>query len=135
MFSMIVSPGLHLLIIAQTVPAVPPNFAPNLLAIMALFILLMLVPLLLFRRMLRRAVKMGYPTRRAYLQAIPGNDAEKRDAVDLAFKGAILCILGVVFPPLILFGAAPLYYGGRKLAMIGVGIKPATRDESDSKPV
>lgn len=129
MLPTIQDPGMCFSLLAQ---AGPPNtksgFIFALLPVTGLLILCLLVPFLMFRRLGRRAMQMGYPSRRTYLQAVPRNDVEKRDAVDLTLKGAILCILGVLFPPMILFGVVPLYYGGRKLAMIGVGLKPSDTD-------
>ena len=58
----------------------------------------------------------------AYLRAAPQSDAEKRDAVDLALKGLVICILGLVFPPFFLFGLFPLFYGTRKLAWASMGL-------------
>lgn len=63
----------------------------------------------------RRARRFGYESTWAYLRAAPRSDAEKRDAADLALKGLVTCLLGVIFAPLVLIGLAPLFYGGRKL--------------------
>ena len=70
----------------------------------------------------RRAKRFGYPTTRAYLRAIPQSDDEKRDAADLALKGLVGCVLGMMFPPLILVGLVPLYYGGRKFTYASMGL-------------
>jgi hypothetical protein len=70
----------------------------------------------------RAARRFGYANTRAYLAATPRTDAEKRDAADLAMKGLVLCMLGVLFPPFVLAGLIPLFYGGRKLAYAWMGL-------------
>jgi hypothetical protein len=70
----------------------------------------------------RRATRLGYPSRSAYVRAAPRSDAERRDAVDLALKGLVFCVLGLIFPPFILVGLIPLFYGGRKLAYASMGL-------------
>ena len=71
----------------------------------------------------RRVARLGYPSLKAYLRAIPQTDAEKRDAADLALRGLVICIVGLVFAPFVLVGLVPLFYGGRKLmyALMGLG--------------
>jgi len=76
------------------------------------------------RRLRRRANQFGYRGILAYFRADPRHDAEKRDAVDLALQGVVLCLLGVAFFPLMLIGVFPLYYGGRKLILLGLGMGP-----------
>jgi hypothetical protein len=79
--------------------------------------------LLLYRLLLgRRATRLGYTSTAAYLRAAPRSDAEKRDATDLALKGLVFCGLGLIFPPFILVGLIPLFYGGRKLAYASMGL-------------
>lgn len=70
----------------------------------------------------RRVKRFGYPSTVAYLRAAPRSDAEKRDAADLALKGLVFCVLGLLFPPFILVGLIPLFYGGRKLAYASMGL-------------
>ncbi len=70
----------------------------------------------------RRARKFGYVSTRAYLRAAPRSDVEKRDAVDLALKGLASCLLGPLFPPLVLIGLVPLFYGGRKVVYASMGL-------------
>lgn len=85
-----------------------------------------LVPLalfvLFFARLGRRARRLGYPSTGAYLRAAPRSDAEKRDAADLALKGLVLCVLGMLFAPVILVGLVPLFYGARKLVYASMGL-------------
>lgn len=71
-----------------------------------------------------KAESAGHPTIMAYLRAIPCSDQDKRDAVDLALKGLMMCLLGLIFPPLLLVGVFPLFYGARKLlyALMGLGL-------------
>jgi hypothetical protein len=72
----------------------------------------------------RRARRLGYPNARAYLRAAPRSDDERRDAADLALKGLAWCLLGILFPPLVLVGLVPLFYGARKFiyASLGLGL-------------
>jgi hypothetical protein len=70
----------------------------------------------------KRAKRLGYESRRSYLRAAPRSDLEKRDAADLALKGAVFCLLGVVFSPFVLIGLIPLFYGGRKLVYASMGL-------------
>jgi hypothetical protein len=93
-----------------------------LLLLLAGWIAVFLVPILVWRSRVRRR---GYPGLRAYLRELPHTDAETLDAVELTLKGAVLCVLGLLFPPLVLFGAVPLYYGARKWASAALGIKGA----------
>ena len=95
-----------------------------------LVLLAVLVPLAVFaaiviftvRRLRRNATAAGYPGVGAYLRAVPRNDEEKRQAVDLALKGVVLCALGLFFPPMILVGVVPFYYGSRKLVLVWLGL-------------
>ena len=70
----------------------------------------------------RRARRFGYPGTLAYLRAAPRSDDEKRDAADLALKGVVCCGLGILFPPLLLVGLVPLFYGGRKIVYASMGL-------------
>ena len=72
-----------------------------------------------FRRQVRR---LGYRSVGEYLRAVPRSDEEKRDAVSLALKGLVLCFLGLVFPPLLLIGVFPLFFGARKVAWTSMGL-------------
>jgi hypothetical protein len=56
------------------------------------------------------------------LRAAPRSDAEKRDAVDLALKGLACCVIGLLFPPFVLIGLMPLFYGGRKVVYASMGL-------------
>ena len=78
-------------------------------------------------RVVRRAVRTAgeairVPSTRAYLRATPRSDEERRDAADLALKGLVLCMLGLLFPPFVLVGLIPLFYGGRKLVYASMGL-------------
>ena len=95
------------------------------LLFVALFVTLVLsVAIVIFtvRRLRQNAVAAGYPGLRAHLRAVPRNDEEKRHAVDMALKGVVLCVLGLFFPPFILVGVIPLYYGSRKLFLVWLGL-------------
>lgn len=70
----------------------------------------------------RKARNAGYSSLGAYLLATPRSDVEKRDAVDLAVGGFVICLLGLLFPPLLLLGAFPLYFGARKIAHASMGL-------------
>jgi hypothetical protein len=69
-------------------------------------------------------VRRGYAGAGAYLRSTPRTDLEKREAVDMALKGLVVCMLGFLFPPLLLVGLVPFYYGSRKvcLAWLGLGL-------------
>ena len=96
------------------------------LFIIAVILFVPVVGMLLLGVMLvfagRRAKRLGYASTREYLRAAPRTDAEKRDAVDMALKGLALCVLGLVFPPFVLAGLVPLFYGGRKMAYASMGL-------------
>ena len=70
--------------------------------------------------------------RRHNLKQVPVTDREKCEAVELTLRGVMFCVLGLLFPPLVLLGLAPLYYGLRKLALasMGVGLLEDPRDGS-----
>ncbi len=89
-----------------------------------------IVGLVLFWRSLRRrARRLGYGSTRAYLRAAPRSDAERRDAADLALKGGVCCVLGILIPTMVLAGLVPLFYGGRKLTFASLGL--GLVDDSD----
>ena len=69
-----------------------------------------------------RATRLNYPSTGAYLRAAPRSDAEKQDAADLVLKGLVFCVLGLLFPPFVLVGLVPLFYGGRKLLYASMGL-------------
>ena len=77
----------------------------------------------------RQAHEAGYPSLAAYLRAAPRGDQEKRDAADLALKGLVLCMLGLLFPPLLLLGLFPFFYGARKVVYASMGL--GLVDDSD----
>lgn len=76
----------------------------------------------IFGRQRRNARLAGYQSLGAYLRAAPRTDEEKRDAVDLALKGLVLCLLGLLFAPLLLIGLFPLFYGTRKVVYGSMGL-------------
>jgi hypothetical protein len=80
------------------------------------------VAVVVWRRFKRKANQFGYDGVLAYLRAVPKDEAEKRDAVDLVMQGLVLCLLGFAFFPLLLIGIFPLYYGLRKVLLIGLGV-------------
>jgi len=77
---------------------------------------------LLLSRQRRNARLAGYPSLGAYLRAAPRTDEEKRDAVDLALKGLVVCLLGLLVPPLLLIGLFPFFYGTRKVVYGSMGL-------------
>ncbi len=77
---------------------------------------------LLVRSQRRLARTLGHPSLSAYLRAAPQTDEEKRAAVDLALKGLVICLLGLMFPPILLIGLFPLFYGARKIAYASMGL-------------
>ena len=77
---------------------------------------------LLMRGQRRLATELGYPSLSAYLRAAPQTDQEKRAAVDLALKGLVISLLGLLMPPVLLIGLFPLFYGVRKIAYASMGL-------------
>lgn len=78
--------------------------------------------LMLVRNQRRVAKAMGYPSLGAYLRAVPQTEEEKRAAVDLALKGMVICLMGLLLPPVLLIGLFPLFYGVRKVAYASMGL-------------
>jgi len=95
------------------------------LVLFSVFVLPILIWLHLWRRHVRRR---GYAGLGAYLRELPQTEQEKLDAVDLTLKGVVLCVLGLLFPPLVVIGLVPLCYGLRKLAAVKLGIKGYEED-------
>ena len=85
-------------------------------------ILLLVVAVKLRNHFRRKTRRLGYPSLGAYLRAAPRTDEEKRDAVSLALTGLVLCLLGLIFPPFLLIGLFPLFYGARKVAWASMGL-------------
>jgi len=77
---------------------------------------------LLLKGQRKVAHSLGYPTLGAYLRAAPQTDQEKRAAVDLALKGLVICLLGLLMPPVLLIGLFPMFYGARKIAYASMGL-------------
>ncbi|MEO6223825.1 MAG: hypothetical protein ABIP90_11295 [Vicinamibacterales bacterium] len=77
---------------------------------------------LLMRNQRRIANRLGYASLSAYLRAAPQTDEEKRAAVDLALKGLVICLLGLIMPPILLLGLFPLFYGVRKMIYASMGL-------------
>ena len=85
-------------------------------------ILAVILVWLLLRSQRRLALRLGYPSLSAYLRAAPQTDEEKRAAVDLALKGLVICLLGLLMPPVLLIGLFPMFYGVRKIAYASMGL-------------
>lgn len=92
----------------------------GLLAVLVLGVLLAFVALVMGE--VRKVRRAGYASLWDYLAATPKTDAEKRAAADLALKGVVICFLGLLFPPLILIGLVPLYFGARKVIHVSMGL-------------
>lgn len=82
----------------------------------------LIVAVAMWRGLGRRAVQFGYPSRSEFLRAAPATDEEKRHAADLMLKGVIICLCGLLFPPALLVGAIPLFYGARKVCYASMGL-------------
>ena len=100
------------------------------LLLVVLLLAFCLLPILIWRGRLRR---QGYPGLRAYLRELPRTDEEKLDAVNMTLKGAMLCLLGLLFPPILIIGVVPLSFGLRKLAAVELGIKSLEEDQATEK--
>ena len=84
------------------------SMATAVLVVVAVIILSIIgAVVMIWNHFRRQARRLGYPSMGAYLGAAPCSDEEKRDAVDLALKGMVMCLLGLVFPPLLLIGSFP----------------------------
>ncbi len=97
-------------------------FAPVIIALTMFLATFVVVGFVLLRRTRSQASRLGYTSLGAYLRAVPRNDAERQDAFDLALKGAVVCLLGLLFPPLLLIGIVPLFYGARKTGYASMGL-------------
>ncbi|MEX2092001.1 MAG: hypothetical protein WD971_04955 [Pirellulales bacterium] len=95
---------------------------PHFLLLASFLGVLVLLSLTIKRRFQARASKFGYSGILVYFRADPRGDAEKRDAIDLSMQGVVLCLLGILFFPLMLIGVFPLYYGMRKLILVALSI-------------
>jgi hypothetical protein len=85
--------------------------------------------LIALRRTRQRALQAGYKSISEYMLAAPRNDQEKREAVDMAFRGLAICVVGILIQPLMLFGVFPLYYGGRKIILALLGMDLIVEDD------
>ena len=86
------------------------------------FVIVIIAAVRIWKSQKQKALSLGYASLGDYLRAAPRTDEEKRDAVDLALKGLVICALGLVFPPFLLIGLFPLFYGGRKLIYTSMGL-------------
>ncbi|NVJ68918.1 MAG: hypothetical protein HWE08_01105 [Alphaproteobacteria bacterium] len=91
------------------------------LSLLVLVIVLVMSTLGRYRRLAR---EQGYASLGDYLRAAPSTDREKREAVDLALYGLAFCMVGLAFPPLVIVGVFPLFFGGRKVlyGLMGLGL-------------
>jgi hypothetical protein len=98
--------------IAELLPGIVGGFV-LVAVVVAILIGLVWLPLRIWRRSVQRR---GYPELKVYLREVPQTPEKKLDAVELTLKGLVICIMGLIFPPLSLVGLVPFYYGARKLA-------------------
>jgi len=83
----------------------------------------------------RRVMRAGKPGLMAYLRDIPRTDVEKRDALDLVLRGAVVFLIGLVAQPFWIIGAVLFYYGFRKLCMMWMGLViPEASSEPPGEP-
>ncbi|HSG00524.1 MAG TPA: hypothetical protein VLA20_05300 [Vicinamibacterales bacterium] len=97
-------------------------FSLVVLAFVGVIALVIVVAVRTWRDVREKARQAGYATVGAFLRAAPQTDEEKRDAVDMALKGLVISALGLLFPPFLLIGLFPLFYGARKLAYASMGL-------------
>ncbi len=95
---------------------------PLLVGIVVPFLVSVIVAAVMWRGLGRRAAQFGYRSRSEFLRAAPATDDEKRHAADLMLKGVIICLCGLLFPPALLVGAIPLFYGARKVCYASMGL-------------
>ena len=93
-----------------------------LMSVAVLITIVVAVFVTLRKNMRRRAIEFGHPSFFDYMRAVPHSDKEKMDAVDLTLQGVVVCFLGLLFPPLLLIGLFPLFYGARKLVYVSMGL-------------
>jgi len=97
---------------------------------MVLLVVVLVWSLIAVSRTRQRARQAGFKRVSDYMLAVPRNDQEKREAVNMAFRGLALCLVGIVFAPLLLLGVFPLYYGGRKITLALLGMDLLADDDS-----
>jgi hypothetical protein len=100
----------------------PIGIASIILLTVVVGLVIVLASVLIAVKALRKKAEQGgYASLGQYLRATPRTDEERQDAVDLALKGLVICIAGVVVPPVVFVGLPPLYYGARKLIHSSMG--------------
>lgn len=99
-----------------------PEFVIILFFVVPFLVAPLIVGWLFLRNWRRKARGFGYPSMMTYLRAAPRTDEEKVDATNLALKGLVISFLGVLFPPLLLIGLFPLFFGGRKVVYASMGL-------------
>ena len=104
---------------------------PIIAALIAMVILLVtiLVALRVISRLRAAAAEFGYDGVRTYLRAIPGTNAERGDAIELTMRGGLICLVGAIFPLIVLVGMFPLYYGVRKLLYANFVLRAGTHQD------
>lgn len=90
-----------------------------------------LIALLVRRKLKRDAARAGLDSVSAYLKSAPRTDREKRDAIDLAMKGLVICLIGLLVPPFLILGIFPLFFGLRKVAYASLGLGLVDDAEED----
>ena len=90
-----------------------------------------MIALLVRGKLKRDAARAGYDSVSAYLKSPPRTDREKRDAIDLAMKGLVTCLIGLLFPPFLVIGVFPLFFGLRKVAYASLGLGLVDDAEED----
>ncbi len=93
-----------------------------LLSLVVIAFIVLGVVVAVWRSLRHKATRAGYESFGAYMRAVPRSDREKQDAVDLTLQGLVVCFLGLLFPPLLLIGLFPLFYGARKLVYVSMGL-------------
>ena len=103
-----------------------PHLFSIFMGFVAAGLLVLIVATLWIRSILKKwrhkAELAGYSSLSDYLRATPQNDAERKEAVDLALKGLVMLTIGFIFPPLLLIAIFPLFFGLRKVAYWSVGV-------------
>ncbi|MGA7296934.1 MAG: hypothetical protein WBW92_05450 [Rhodanobacteraceae bacterium] len=92
------------------------------LAMLAAVVIVVYLCVTLYNSYQEKAKARGQVSLMDWLKTIPVTDQDKQDAVDLSLKGGVACLLGLVFPPLLVIGVIPLFYGLRKLLYAGMGL-------------
>ena len=91
-------------------------------AVVALLVAIATVVTAVVSMLRRHARRAGQTSVREFLRSVPRTDEERRGAIDMTLAGFAICVVGLLFPPVLLIGVFPLYFGARKMAYTALGL-------------